>query len=429
MRRRRSVGRGIGYDRVLIVGGGRAGVAAAEELRRQGFGGGVVVMCDEPEAPYDRPSCSKGILTGHKRPRDVRMPVPGGLNVEWAMGRRAVHLDPLERAVYTDTEEVFGYDGLVIATGAHPTQPPDWPIGQPGFHTLHGLTDAWALRRDLRYARKVAVIGAGLTGCEAASGVRSMAMECVLIDSKPHVMARPLGEVVSQYVTDEVAREGVQLRLGRRVSHVSRSRRGWVLHLDDGSEVISDVVIATLGERPDTEWLAQSGLDVTDGVLCDETLRVVGGEDVVAAGTVARWPNLQYSGEARRCGQWIAAMEQGRAAATALLAGDRPVPPATVVPRFWSEQFGLRIQVCGELPADAEVDITRVRLGRRDVARGGVLVGYHQSGRPVGLVAVNATRMFTTAARMMLSMPVILAEPAPAVQEPPVRRRHLAAVA
>jgi hypothetical protein len=213
----------------------------------------------------------------------------------------------------------------------------------------------------------------------------------------------------------------VRLRLGRRFRRLDRNRRGWVLVLDDGSEVVADLVVATVGDRPDVRWLAGAGVDVTDGVLCDEHLRVVGVADVVAAGTVARWPNLRYSAKPRRVGQWITALEQGRAAAASLLCSDHPSRPAALVPRFWSEQFGLRIQVCGEVPTDgsAEMTVSRQRPGRRDTARAGVLVGYHRDGEQIGLVGVNAVRAFTTTARMMLAAPPRLVEPPEFVFEPP----------
>ncbi|MEV4628829.1 FAD-dependent oxidoreductase [Micromonospora sp. NPDC049523] len=400
------------YDRVVVVGAGRAGVAAAEELRRAGFRGDVRVLGGEPEAPYDRPACSKGLLTGHRRPSDVRMPVLDGADITWHLGRRAVHLDPDRRIVTTDTDERFGYDGLVIATGAQAALPRDWPVGEPGLHTLRTLADAWALRAALRDADRVVVIGAGLTGCEVASAVRTLARDAVLVDSKPYVLGRAVGETVGRLVGKEVARDGVQLRLGRRVTGLNRRRRGWLVELDDGDEIQADLVVTTTGERPDVDWLDGAGLDITDGVLCDESLRVLGAEGIVAAGTVARWPNLRYSDRPVRCGQWIAALQQGRAAAHTLLAGDRAVEPVTLVPRFWSDQYGLRIQVCGELPGNAEVTVTELRPGRRDVARAGVLVGYHDEGRLVGLVAVNAPHAFTSITRTMLASTTITV-PAP----------------
>lgn len=390
--------------RVLVVGGGRAGLAAAEELRRLGHAGEIVILHDEAVGPYDRPACAKGLLTGHKRPRDVQLPLLDGLDAEWRLGRRVVDLDAAEHAVLTDTGEVIGYDRLVVASGAAPVAPAGWPIGEPGLHVLYRLADAWALRTSLRTAGRVAVVGAGLTGCEVASAVRSLARECVLIDSGQQALARPLGEVAAGLVTREIARDGVELRLGHRVERLFRRRRRWVLVLDDGEEVIADVVVAATGDRPDTGWLRSTRqLDLTDGVLCDERLRVVGIPDAVAAGTVARWPNLRYSTVPGRVGQWIAALEQGRAAARTLMAGDAPGPAVTHVPRFWSDQFGLCIQVCGSVPPDAEVSVTHLRPGRQDTARAGVVVGHHVDGRLAGVVAVNAQSAFTALTRGLLA--------------------------
>src|SRR4029453_11845839 len=189
--------------------------------------------------------------------------------------------------------------------------------------------------------------------------------------------------------------------------------------------------------KPDTRWLQGcQDIDASDGVLCDEALRVVGAEDVVAAGTIARWPNLQYSATPRRVGQWITALEHGRAAARTLLSKGHPGEPVTHMPRFWSEQFGLRIQVCGQTPSEAEVTITEMRPGRVDTARAGVLVGYHLDGVQVGLAAVNAPGPFTPMARRILANPgpTVPSAPitAPAVQTPAAtadpRRRLLAAV-
>jgi NADPH-dependent 2,4-dienoyl-CoA reductase/sulfur reductase-like enzyme len=393
-------------DRILIVGGGRAGLAAAEEVRELGFAGELVMLSEEEDMPYDRPACSKGILNGRQRPRDVTLPVHHDADIEWRLGRRAVHLDPVNRRLYTDTDEEYPYDGLVIATGSRPVLPDHWPVDEPGFHVLYGLSGAWALRQELRSARRVAIIGGGLSGCETACAVRSMARDCVLIDSNRGVMNRAIGSLASEYVTEEVARDGVELRLGRRVREVERGRRGWLITLDDGSEVTADVVVATLGEKADTGWLRSiPRWDVSDGILCDESLRVVGAQGVVAAGTVARWPNARYGSAPARCGQWIAALEQGQVAARTLLAGDHPAAPAAILPRYWSDQFGLRIQVVGQLPVESEVTLTQLRPNRRDVARSGVLVSYTDQGVLVGMVAVNAPHAFTAITRAMMASP------------------------
>jgi NADPH-dependent 2,4-dienoyl-CoA reductase/sulfur reductase-like enzyme len=386
-------------DRVVVVGTGPAGMAAADELRRLGFSGDLTVVGDE--APYDRPACSKGVLSGHQKLADVRLPIPEA-PMDLRLGRRAVGLDTRDRVVFTDDGAEFEYDGLVIATGAAPVVPDGWPIGEPGLYTLHTLEDAWAIRSELYRADRVAIVGGGLTGCEAACAVRGLAREAIIIDSKPALMYRALGETVGGLVTEAHRASGIEMRLGRRVAEVERRRNRWRLTLNDGEYISADLVLVTAGERPYTEWLTGSGLDIRDGVRCDENLRAYGADGVVAAGVVARWPNLRFGSDAVRCGQWIAAMEQGRAAADTLLAGDRPVPPVTLLPRFWSQQGHLRIQACGVISSKADVALTRMRPARRDVARSGVLATFYHHGSMTGLVAVNAPHAFTSATRALL---------------------------
>jgi len=423
------------YGRILIVGTGRAGVAAAEELRRQGFPGEIAMLGAEKEGPYDRPSCSKGILTGHKRPQDTRMPFHDD-DLTWYLGRRAVDLDADAHRVETDTGESFAYDGLVIATGSSPSMP-RW-AADPGVHLLHDLEHAWALRRALRNAERVIIVGGGITGSEVASAVRSMARDCVVIDSKPQVMVRALGEEVGNHVTDVMRGEGVDFRLGHRVASANRFRQGWVVQLDDGENLTGDVVVATTGGRPDVAWLENTGLDLSNGVACDETLRVIGLEDVVACGAVATWPNLRYGAQPRKAEHWISSLEQGRGAARTLLNEDGDPGPVTVIPRFWTEQWGLRIQVCGELVPDGEVSISEMKRHRRDTARAGVVVGYHRDDRLVGLVSVNAAHAFTSLARAMIATPLppVQAVPLPLHTDKPLHTeiaepapRRLASVA
>jgi NADPH-dependent 2,4-dienoyl-CoA reductase/sulfur reductase-like enzyme len=399
-------------DRILIVGTGAAGLAAAEELRRLDFTGEITMLGGEKIGPYDRPACSKALLNGHARPQDVKLPIQPGLGLNWQLGRRAIDLDPVRRRVWADSGEAFDYDGLIIATGGRAVLPKGFPEGAPGLYPLYTVDHAWAVRQELRDAERVAIVGGGLTGCEVACTVTQLAREAVIIDSKNHVMDRAVGQTAGELIRDDHLHHKIEMRLNVRVSGVEQKHGRWRLELSDGTFVNADLVVVTAGEKPDNEWLQNSGFDTSDGVLCDESLRVVGGDGtVVAAGGIACWPNLRYSEKPSRTGQWIGSIEQGQAAAYALLAGpEAQLPPMTILPRFWSQQNSLRLQVCGKIggPND-EMELTQMRPRRKDVANAGVVVSYFDKGRLSGVVAVNAPHGFTQVVRTLLAIPPELA--------------------
>jgi len=405
-------------QRIVIVGAGGAGWSAALELRRRGYSGALTMLGDE--SPYDRPACSKGILSGHQRPKDIGLRLLTGM-LEFRAGHRALELD-LGRRLVATAEGAFEFDGLILATGTMPSVRPDWPIHEPGIHTLHSLDDAWSVRRRLRWTRKVIVIGGGLTGCEAACAAADLGIEVVVVDAAPALMRRAVGLEIGDLVTrshigTSAGRRGITTMLRRRVTAIERSRsrrsmRGghaFEVTLDDRDVVMGDMVLLTGGERPDTGWLTDSGLDLRDGVMCDAALRTLAADGsgpiagVVAAGSVACVPRAG-DGRPGRVGQWIAALEGGQVAAATLLAGaagSGPVSAASMLPRWWSQQDELRIQACGDVD-DGALTLTRLRPGHGDRARSGLIGSFHRDGRLVGLVAVNAPHAFTAQARALL---------------------------
>jgi NADPH-dependent 2,4-dienoyl-CoA reductase/sulfur reductase-like enzyme len=394
-------------DRILIVGGGPAGTAAGEELRRLGFRGQIQLICADPGGSYDRPACSKGLITGTQRPKDARIGVTDKRwEIDWRLGRTAVACDMNERVVWTQTGEGFRFDGLVIANGARPMLNSMWS-GAAVPHIVHDIEDAWNIRVGLRHAEHVAIVGGGFTGTELGCSIRGMGKNVTLIHPRNVVLNGVLDKTASELMTEEHREDGIDLRLGRRVKAADRFGDKWTLTLDDGSRVDSDMVVMTAGEKPDITWLAGTGIDTSDGVICDEALRVLDEEGnavpgVVAAGSLAKWPNQWMNGKNGRVGQWIAALEQGQQAARALLAGDAPVPPAILLPRYWSQQLGLRIQVCGDISDETEVRRLDRRPGHRKPARTGVLTCHYRGKELVGVVAINAPTEFVTVAREML---------------------------
>ncbi len=243
--------------------------------------------------------------------------------------------------------------------------------------------------------------GPALTGCELAYAVRALGRECVLIDRNSQVLTRAVGARIGWLVSEQMRRDGIVLRLGRQPRSVFPGARRWEIDLDDGELIEADVVVAVTGERPATEWLRSSGLDIDDGILCDTALRVVGTDGVVAAGSAARWPN--GSRGLVRFANWLSALEQGWAAARSLLATGCRVPPVRLVRRYWTELGELRIEVCGERPPEATEELVLANPTRGAPVRSGLTLRSTLDGRLVGVVAVNAPHTFTAEAAEIMT--------------------------
>ena len=294
-------------------------------------------------------------------------------------GQRVERLDADRGVVELESGEVVPYDGLIIATGVSARVLPTAPAHDERIVTLRTIADFHAIERQLRTAQSIAVIGGGFVGCEVAASARSLGRRVTIIDLAPVLLNRVLGPQLGAVLTDVHRDGGVELRLGVGIDQWTTSSAGITLELGDGSSVCADLVLVAIGTAPRVDWLVDSGLDISDGVLCEPTSHVVGLDNVVAAGDVARWPNLRFGPEARRVEHWINAVEHGRAAADSLIDGRANARPFAPLPRFWSEQFGVRMQSVG-MPAIADrMELVRGTPGSRTFVvacmRGAHIVG------------------------------------------------------
>lgn len=371
-----------GHRHIVVVGASLAGLRGVETLRREGYDGRITWIGAEPHAPYDRPPLSKQILTGRTEPEQIalrREPLED-LGAELRLGVRAAALDGRERAVALEGGERVPYDGLLVATGSTARRLPGAPELE-GLHVLRTLDDALAIRRALEKGPRVAVVGAGFIGAEVAATCRSRGLEVTMVDPLPVPLSRslppPLGEALAALHRDH----GVDLRLGVGVEAVEGRGRVERLALSDGSRLEVDLVVVGIGVVPATDWLEGSGLELRDGVVCDETCatRLPG---VVAAGDLARWTNPRF-GEEMRIEHWSHAVEQAQAAANTLLG--RPVVYAPV-PYVWTDQYDRKLQIAGVPRAGDEMRVVEGSLAeRRFVAlfgRAGRLVGVAGMNRP-----------------------------------------------
>ena len=387
-------------ENVVVVGSSLAGLRAVETLRQQQYTGRITVISNEIHIPYDRPPLSKKVLAGEWEPDRIALRRPEvieALDIDWRRGVAATALDTVRREVRLADGGAVGYDGLIIATGAAvrrlPNQP-DWS----GVHTLRTLDDSLALRSELVTGARVVVIGAGFIGLEVAATARARGCVVTVLEGASAPMMRGLGAEMGHAAAQVHVDNGVDLRFGVKVTGLVEGLPGRVagVSLDGGEVVAADVVVVGIGVAPCTEWLAGSGLEVRDGIVCDATLNT-GVEEVFAAGDVCRWFNGTFDRE-MRVEHWTTASEQGAAAARNLIAWSRgeALTPFAEVPFFWSDQFNARIQFVGRVEGDEEVQIV---IGSPDERAFVALYGLN--GRLVGALGVSKPKQLMQFRRLI----------------------------
>ena len=363
--------------RIVVAGGGLAGLSAATRLRDRGFDGELVLVGEEARRPYSRPPLSKQYLAGVLDDEDLTFRADETLDAHWLLDTRLIGLDVERRTLELRGGERLPYDGLVLATGVDAKRLPEAPVFSDRVRTIRTVEDAEAVRRAMHAARAhhVVILGGGFVGCELACTAREHGMDVTLVVHSAPLLRRVLGKQIGTVVGDIQRRAGVDVRLGTEITEWQDHGDVLRLRLDDGSVLDCDFVVLGLGSEPRTEWLRGSGLDVSDGVLCDPTCHAVdqwgrAHPNIVAAGDVARWPNARFDGEPRRVEHLIHAVEMGQHAADSLLRGPDRAARFTPVPRFWSEQHGTRIQAVGSPALGKEVEVVEGSLrSERFVAR------------------------------------------------------------
>ena len=360
--------------RIVVVGASAAGLAAAETLRREGYTGTLTLVGEEPHAPYDRPPLSKQVLAAEWEPDRVALRTPAdltGLDLDLRLGVAATALDLAAQEVWLSDGAQVSYDRLVIATGVRPRRLPG-----EGAHVLRTLDDALTLRERLGPGRKLVVVGAGFLGAEAAAVAWRLGADVTLLEPAPVPLAHAVGEQVGQVLAQAHVDNGVKLCTGVSVTEVTDEG----VRLRTGEEIEADEVLVAIGSLPNTEWLADSGLSVADGVVCDEYCEAA--RNVYAAGDVARWYNPLFE-TSMRIEHRTNAAEQGMAAARNLLNSEAR-KAFSPVPYFWSDQYDMKIQAYGYLRGHDEVAVVDGDLAERRF-----VAAYRTGDRLSGALAVG----------------------------------------
>ncbi|GAB7143252.1 NAD(P)/FAD-dependent oxidoreductase [Mycobacterium riyadhense] len=372
---------------IVIVGGGLGAARTAEQLRRAGYAGRLTIVSDEVHLPYDRPPLSKEVLRSEVddvalKPREFY----DEKDITLRLGAAASSLDTAAQTVTLADGTVLGYDELVIATGLVPRRIPSFSDLE-GIRVLRSYDECMALREHASSAKHAVVVGAGFIGCEVAASLRGLGVDVVLVEPQPTPLASVLGERIGALVTRLHRDEGVDVRTGLGVAEVRGERHVDTVVLTDGTEVPADLVVVGIGSHPATDWLQGSGIEIDNGVICDEAGRT-SAPNVWALGDVASWRDA--TGHQVRVEHWSNVADQARVVVPAMLGND--VPSNVVVPYFWSDQYDVKIQCLGEPEATDTVHLVEDD-GRKFLAyyeRDGVLVGVVGGGLPGKVMKVRA---------------------------------------
>lgn len=371
---------------VTVVGASLAGLSTVRALRSHGYDGRIVVIGAEHHAPYDRPPLSKAFLAGTASESELALlgPDDDGLDVDWRLGVPAAGFDAAERAVTLADGSVVSSDGVVLATGSRARELPG-ARGLGGVYVLRTLDDAIALKDDLAAGGRLVIVGGGFIGAEVASTARSLGLVVTVVEAMPTPLVGPLGAEMGAVCGALHADHGVHLLTGVGVAGLVGSDRVQAVDLLDGTRLPADIVVVGIGALPNVEWLAHSGLDIAGGVATDASCATTA-PGVVAVGDCAR----AYDVHARRpvrIEHWTHALQQPATAAATLLGASEPY---TQLPYFWSEQYGLQVQLAG---SRAEGDVVTVVHG--SVEERSFVATYERDGRLVAVLGVGATGPFS----------------------------------
>lgn len=381
------------YD-VLIVGAGQGGAGAAIQLRQQGFTGSVGMIGRESEPPYERPPLSKEYMLGEKtfdrlyiRPREFWETK----HVDLVLGVEVTALDPAARTVQLSDGRSATYGDVIWATGGDPRRLTCPGADLPGVHGVRTREDADAILDELAGVERVAVIGGGYIGLEAAAVLRKLGKDVTLLEMLPRVLARVAGPQLSDFYQAEHRAHGVDLRLETGVDAILGSDRVSGVKLSDGSEVACQLVIVGIGIIPAVGPLLAAGAAGGNGVDVDQFCRT-SLPHVYAIGDCAAHANGFAEGAVIRLESVQNANDQAAIAVKSIL-GD--AQPYKATPWFWSNQYDLKLQTVG-LSTGHDTTVLR-----GDPAARSFSVIYLKAGKLIAIDAVNAMKDYVQARKLV----------------------------
>ncbi len=367
---------GAAPDRIVIVGGGAAGFAASEMLRREGFQGSIVMLSDDDAPPVDRPNLSKDYLAGTAPEEWVPLRPDGYYaenGIDLRLKTKVTGIDAQGRKVRLADGSTVAYDRLLLATGAEPVRLSIPGADQPHVRTLRSLDDSRAIIEDAKTARRVVVMGASFIGLEVAAALRTRGPEVHVIAPDKRPMERVLGPQMGDFVRSLHEEHGVVFHLEDMATAID----GKQVTLKSGGKLETDLVVTGIGVRPRIALAEAAELAIDRGITVNAYLET-SEPTILAAGDIARWPD-PYSGEKIRVEHWVIAERQGQTAALNML-GHREKFAA--VPFFWSQHYDVSINYVGHAEQWDELAI------EGNIAGKDCLLRFKRQGRVLAVVTI-----------------------------------------
>lgn len=331
-------------DPIVIVGAGQGGLQLAESLRKEKFDGDILLIGDEPHAPYTRPPLSKALLLGEMSVEQLTLRNPTALEkkrIGLLTDTRVTAIDRVSRKLTLADGKVQPYAKLALATGSRARDLPIEGAALAGVHRLRTLDDVLAIQQALESARHVTVIGGGFIGLEMAAVARKLGKTVVVLEAAERLMARVVSHSVSDFFHALHRLKGVDVRLNAQAQALSGSGgRVSCVTLRDGEVLNTDLVVLGVGIIPNSELAEAAGLACDGGIVVDACGRTAD-PDIVACGDCTA---TRIDGGLRRLESVQNAVELAKAAAAALMGREAPFSAA---PWFWSDQYHIKLQMVG----------------------------------------------------------------------------------
>jgi apoptosis-inducing factor 3 len=362
---------------VAIIGGGAAGLAAADMLRRKGYSSGITIVSADDSAPYDRPNLSKDFLTGNAPAEWIPLRSAeyyAEHKIELLLGTKAQSIDIEQRKVILSNGRQIDFGALLLATGADPVRLDIPAAGGARLFYLRTFDDSRAIVAAAAAAKRVVVVGASFIGLEVAASLRQRGIDVHVVGHEGIPFQRVLGIQLGTFIRDIHTSRGVVFHLGTSVARIDGTR----VTLNDASAIEADFVVLGVGVRPAIALAEQAGLAIDRGVRVNEYLET-SATGIFAAGDIARWPD-PHSGDRIRVEHWVVAQRQGQIAALNMLGQQQRFD---AVPFFWSQHYDLTINYVGHAETWDAFDIDG-SLNSRDCA-----VTYRRGGRILAVATIS----------------------------------------